>query len=150
MDGNLFASILDSNKQISQQIGELGVDYVGNVVSSTLRNWGATASDVSLSRRKRNTFCSITYGPRNCSTLQYFSTDQSISVSITETEERQETFMLVPTKFIVYMFTFIRHSDGESHTVGRRYKELSAWYQDVSIIRTLMFDYFNIILGEPM
>jgi hypothetical protein len=59
--------------------------------------------------------------------------------------------MLVPTKFIVYMFTFIRHSDGECHTVGRRYKELSAWYQDVRMLHTLpLIDYFHIIFEEPM
>jgi hypothetical protein len=79
MDGNLFASILDSNKQISQQIGELGADYVGNVVSSTLRNWGAAASDVRGSTDEKVVFLFHNLSATFCSISQQINQFQSPS-----------------------------------------------------------------------
>lgn len=53
------------------------------------------------------------------------------SVSISNLEKRVENSLL-KSPFVVFELCTMRTSDGEAHSVWKRYKELYAWYYDVS------------------
>lgn len=54
-------------------------------------------------------------------------------ISLNNIEKRTESSLL-KSNYIVFEIKIIRSSDGEAHSVWKRYKELYTWYYNVSRI----------------
>ncbi len=105
MNGNLFAEITESKGRLDQYTA------TGRTQHPDQRTDVVNPS--SLAKENSNYIFEAKY-----------------SISLSQIEKRIENSIL-KSPYIVFEITSIRSSDGETHSVWKRYKELYAWYYDV-------------------